>query len=127
MTNKEAFNGLINQLTAAESMQVFEMLTRILSRSPEERAEMGKEAREKEAAEVVSKLTDEECEQLPETHSCEGCRYWRPLSATGYMACHYLLDNGHMRGGKVSDCTVREETEANEIKKPRSWRDGKGD
>lgn len=47
MTNKEAFNGLINQLTAAESMQVFEMLTRILSRSPEERAEMGKEAGEK--------------------------------------------------------------------------------
>lgn len=58
-------------------------------------------------------------------HSCEGCRYWRPLSATDYMACHYLLDNGHMRGGKVSDCTVREETEANEIKKPRFWRDGK--
>lgn len=63
MTNKEEFNGLINQLTDRESMQVFEMLMRILSRTPEERAEMGKEA-----AEVVNKLTDEECEYLLETY-----------------------------------------------------------
>lgn len=68
MTNKEEFNGLINQLTDRESMQVFEMLTRILSRTPEERAEMGKEAGEKEAAEVVNKLTDKECEYLLETY-----------------------------------------------------------
>lgn len=59
-------------------------------------------------------------------HSCEGCRYWRYIG-TSDKCCQYLLDNGHMRGGKVSDCTVREETEAEEVKKPRSQRDGKGD
>lgn len=46
-------------------------------------------------------------------HPCSGCAYWRMLRfglgpATGRTgACHYLLDNGRMRGCKPGAGCIR--------------------
>ena len=41
---------------------------------------------------------------------CDGCIHWRRFCGHGStltMACHYILDTGHMRGCEVQQCNKK--------------------
>ena len=40
--------------------------------------------------------------------SCQGCTFYRPISAGHEMACHYMLMTGEKRGCPPENCTKKE-------------------
>lgn len=40
--------------------------------------------------------------------SCQGCTFYRPLSAGHEMACHYMLMTGEKRGCPPENCIKKE-------------------
>lgn len=40
--------------------------------------------------------------------SCQGCTFYRPISAGHEMACHYMLMTGEKRSCPPENCTKKE-------------------